>query len=91
MRLPALNAVDQPRLRQIALIIDVAAKVGPVMLLIIAVANPDLGIRDSPELSSGYTDTLGDLSLGSLGSLVAGITAYALWRRGTLRTSPHRA
>jgi hypothetical protein len=36
-------------------------------------------IRDSPELETAYTDTLGDLALGLSGSLVAAaITAWAL-------------
>ena len=38
-------------------------------------------IRDSPELATAYEDTLGDLSLGTLGSMVAGlITVWALGR-----------
>jgi hypothetical protein len=37
-------------------------------------------IRDSPELETAYTDTLGDLALGLSGSLVAAlVTAVALW------------
>ncbi len=208
MRVTLSNAVDQPRLRKTAMIVDVLAKVGLVVLLIIAVAYPDLGnvrgkasgvraiaypagalvvpllwwilwrrrafpwlgdalvtlpwftdtlgnrlnlfdtiswfddwmhfmnwalltagvliltlrssaslretmeralafgvtaalgwevaeyfafIRDSPERATAYTDTLGDLSLGSLGSILAGIVVYVLWRRGTLQTSPHLA
>jgi hypothetical protein len=30
-------------------------------------------VRNSPELQTAYTDTLGDLALGSLGALVAGL------------------
>lgn len=30
-------------------------------------------VRHSPELSTAYTDTLGDLALGSLGALLAGL------------------
>jgi hypothetical protein len=37
-------------------------------------------IRTSPELSTAYTDTLGDLTLGGLGSLLAGV-AVAYLRR----------
>ena len=37
-------------------------------------------LRTSPELQTAYTDTLGDLTLGSLGSLVAGVLV-ALLRR----------
>jgi hypothetical protein len=46
-------------------------------------------IRHSSELNTAYTDTLGDLSLGSLGSILAGIVVYALWRGRKLATSPH--
>ncbi|TDD19886.1 hypothetical protein E1218_23210 [Kribbella turkmenica] len=33
-------------------------------------------IRSSPELETAYTDTLGDLGLGTLGALAAGLTIY---------------
>ena len=46
-------------------------------------------IRTSPERDTAYTDTLGDLSLGSLGSLVAAVVIGVLWHRGALDTSPH--
>ncbi|SDT13262.1 hypothetical protein SAMN04488543_3117 [Friedmanniella luteola] len=36
-------------------------------------------LRTSPELQTAYTDTLGDLSLGSLGALVAGLVVA--WTR----------
>jgi isoaspartyl peptidase/L-asparaginase-like protein (Ntn-hydrolase superfamily) len=37
-------------------------------------------IRDSPEEETAYTDTLGDLALGTTGALVAAtITATVLW------------
>lgn len=39
-------------------------------------------IRDSPELQTAYTDTLGDLALGLSGSIVgAVVTAVLLWPR----------
>lgn len=38
-------------------------------------------IRNSPELSTAYTDTVGDLALGPTGSVVAAaITVTVLWR-----------
>ena len=37
------NAVSQPALTRTALVVDVVAKVGLVVLLVIAVAYPDLG------------------------------------------------
>jgi hypothetical protein len=38
-------------------------------------------IRTSPELTTAYTDTLGDLTLGGLGSLLAGVAVAYLRRR----------
>ena len=38
-------------------------------------------IRDSPELATAYTDTLGDLGLGLAGSCLAGLTAALAPRR----------
>lgn len=37
-------------------------------------------IRHSEELQSAYTDTLGDLTLGTLGALAAGLVVYRLRR-----------
>ena len=38
-------------------------------------------IRDSPELATAYTDTLGDLALGLAGSVLAGLAAALAPRR----------
>jgi hypothetical protein len=38
-------------------------------------------VRGSPELATAYTDTLGDLALGGLGSLLAGLAVAYLRRR----------
>ena len=38
-------------------------------------------IRDSPELATAYTDTLGDLALGLAGSTVAALVTVGLRRR----------
>lgn len=37
-------------------------------------------VRHSAELSTAYTDTLGDLALGSVGALLAGLVVARLWR-----------
>jgi hypothetical protein len=46
-------------------------------------------IRDSPELDTAYTDTLGDMALGLTGSIIAAaLTASVLWPRSkTARTA----
>jgi hypothetical protein len=39
-------------------------------------------VRNSPELQTAYTDTLGDLMLGLMGSIIAGvIMGWVLWPR----------
>jgi hypothetical protein len=47
-------------------------------------------LRTSPELQTAYTDTLGDLTLGTLGALVAGV--LVAWTRPNGRANqPDRA
>jgi hypothetical protein len=41
-------------------------------------------IRGGTEREFAYTDTLGDLTLGVLGSLVTALVIHALWQRGRL-------
>ncbi|MET0931078.1 MAG: hypothetical protein ABWX74_16270 [Aeromicrobium sp.] len=41
-------------------------------------------LRWSPERLGAYADTLSDMSLGALGSLIAAFWIHALWRRGHL-------
>jgi hypothetical protein len=41
-------------------------------------------LRWSPERLGAYADTLSDMSLGAVGSLIAGAWIHALWRRGHL-------
>ncbi|ROR91868.1 hypothetical protein EDD33_2748 [Nocardioides aurantiacus] len=44
-------------------------------------------IANSSEKRHAYTDTLGDLSLGSLGSVLGGVLVHRLWRRGLLTSA----
>ena len=44
-------------------------------------------LSKSSERAGAYADTLGDLALGSLGSMVAAFTLHALWERGRLTTA----
>jgi hypothetical protein len=44
-------------------------------------------IHGSSERVHAYTDTLGDLGLGTLGALVAAVTIHALWQHGQLITA----
>jgi hypothetical protein len=45
-------------------------------------------IRHGTELDTAYEDTLGDLTLGTLGSLTAGLILLRLRRTYALRTDP---
>lgn len=42
-------------------------------------------LRISPERVNAYTDTLGDLALGTLGSVVAGLVVHTAWTMGQLQ------
>jgi hypothetical protein len=48
-------------------------------------------IRDSPELETAYTDTLGDLTLGLCGSVAAAAVTVALARRSRAGQHPRLA
>lgn len=53
---------------------------GAVIAILWELAEYVTFIRDSPELETAYTDTLGDMSLGLTGALVAAlVTAVVLW------------
>jgi hypothetical protein len=68
------NAVSRPALTRTAMVVDVVAKVGLVVLLVIAVAYPDLGnIR-------GKAAGLRAVAY-PLGALVVPIVWWLLWRR----------
>lgn len=59
---------------------------GAVLAILWELAEYATFIRDSPELETAYTDTLGDLALGLSGSVVAAaITACLLWPRAAIR------
>lgn len=44
-------------------------------------------ISKSSERAGAYADTLGDLGLGALGSIVAALTIHTLWQQGRLATA----
>lgn len=52
---------------------------GGVSAIVWEVAEYYAFIHDSPELATAYTDTLGDLALGTLGALIA--ASVVAWRR----------
>ena len=55
---------------------------GAVTAILWEVAEYITFVRNSPELQTAYTDTLGDLMLGLGGSVIAGvIMGWVLWPR----------
>ena len=44
-------------------------------------------ISKSSEKRHAYADTLGDLALGSIGAVIAGVVVHRLWRRGLLMSA----
>ena len=56
---------------------------GAVTAILWEIAEYYTFIRDSPELATAYTDTLGDLALGMTGSVIAAILTATLIRRRT--------
>jgi uncharacterized membrane protein YeaQ/YmgE (transglycosylase-associated protein family) len=63
------------------------ASLGAYVALLWEVAEYWAFIRTSPELQTAYTDTLGDMVLGSLGSTLAGVI---LAMRHVTGTKDHR-
>ena len=65
-----------PRSLSRALTVFVALGFGATAAVIWELGEYVAFVRHSPELQTAYTDTLGDLALGSLGALLAGLVIY---------------
>ncbi len=59
---------------------------GAVSAIVWEIAEYITFVRDSPELATAYTDTLGDLGLGLTGSVLAAMLTWLVWPR--LRSLP---
>ena len=57
---------------------------GAVTAILWEVAEYYAFIRNSPELDTAYTDTLGDMAFGLTGSVVAGIIGAGRWHKGAV-------
>ena len=57
---------------------------GAVTAILWEIAEYYAFIRNSPELDAAYTDTLGDMALGLIGSTLTGLIAALTPRRGSL-------
>jgi hypothetical protein len=65
-----------PRSLSRALTVFVALGFGATAAVIWELGEYVAFVRHSPELQTAYTDTLGDLALGSVGALLAGLIIY---------------
>lgn len=69
--------------------VERALAVGATSAIVWELAEYVAFLRGHTEREFAYTDTLGDLALGTLGSVVAALALCALWRRGRLlETAP---
>jgi hypothetical protein len=66
----------------------IIAGFGAISAILWEIAEYITFVRDSPELTTAYTDTLGDLGLGLAGSVLAAILTWIIWPR--LHPSPAR-
>ena len=68
--------------------VSIAIGFGAVTAILWEFAEYFTFIRNSPELETAYTDTLGDLALGLTGSVVAAVATYAIVVRRASSVSP---
>ncbi|MFD1828012.1 hypothetical protein [Mumia zhuanghuii] len=76
-----------PRSATLGATVERALAFGATAAIVWELAEYFAFISKSAERHSAYTDTLGDLTLGTLGCLVAAVVIHLAWRHGKLRTS----
>ncbi len=79
-------ALNRTRIRRVELF-SLVVGFGGVTAILWELGEYFAFIRDSPELATAYTDTLGDLALGLTGSTVAAAIAVVLPRRSLSRAT----
>ncbi|TNC22008.1 hypothetical protein [Mumia zhuanghuii] len=76
-----------PRSATLGATIERALAFGATAAIVWELAEYFAFISKSSERHSAYTDTLGDLALGTTGCLVAAVLIHLAWRRGKLQTT----
>jgi hypothetical protein len=79
-------ALNRTRIRRVELF-SLVVGFGGVTAILWELGEYFAFIRDSPELATAYTDTLGDLALGLTGSTVAAAIAVVSPRRSLSRAT----
>lgn len=77
-----------PRGLSRALTVFVALGFGSTAAVVWEIGEYVAFVRSSPELQTAYTDTLGDLALGTIGALLAGLVVSSARRAGAHSPSP---
>lgn len=83
----AVILLTMPRTSTLAAAIERSLAFGVSAAVVWEIAEYFAFLSKSTERRSAYTDTLGDLALGSFGALFAGMAIYALWQVGRLQTT----
>ncbi|QMW67913.1 hypothetical protein H4N58_08715 [Mumia sp. ZJ1417] len=77
-----------PRDAALGAVVERALAFGPVTAIGWELGEYVAFVRHSPELETAYTDTLGDLSLGSLGAVIGALLVHAAVRSGRVHEEP---
>ncbi|KAA1374871.1 hypothetical protein [Aeromicrobium fastidiosum] len=80
----AVILLTMHRSTRLSAVLERALAFGVSAALVWEIAEYFAFLRWSPERLGAYADTLSDMSLGALGSLLAAFTVHALWSRGHL-------
>ncbi|WP_456696966.1 hypothetical protein [Aeromicrobium sp. P5_D10] len=80
----AVILLTMHRSTPLSAVLERAVAFGVSAALVWEIAEYFAFLRWSPERLGAYADTLSDMSLGALGSVLAGFCVYALWQRGHL-------
>ncbi|NRQ48567.1 hypothetical protein [Aeromicrobium stalagmiti] len=80
----AVILLTMHRSSSLGAVVERAIAFGVSAALVWEIAEYFAFLRWSPERLGAYADTLSDMTLGAVGSLIAGVVVHALWQRGRL-------
>lgn len=83
----AVILLTLPRRASLGRIVERSLAFGATAGIVWELAEYVTFLSKSTERRFAYTDTLGDLTLNTLGAVVAGLVIFVLWRRGQLHSS----
>ncbi|MGH1563307.1 hypothetical protein [Mumia sp. DW29H23] len=83
----AVILLTLPRTASLGATVERALAFGATAAIVWELAEFAAFLSKSTEREGAYTDTLGDLALGTLGCVVAAVSIHTAWRHGRLRTA----